>query len=109
VSQRETQHGIGVKVFALAPGAEAQRQVGRIEHVPQPNNVLFMFLSFAQHLIAEVPAQFCRCAQVNLLPVHQCRQLDLDFGQVEVRRARIGLELHHQVDVAVRTRSAFEP
>jgi hypothetical protein len=65
-------------------------------------------LGRSHHLIAEMTAQVARRAQIHAAPAHQGRQLDLDAHHVEERRGGIGLELHQQIDVAVRTCGAFQ-
>src|SRR5688572_8073186 len=62
-----------------------------------------LHLGSPQHLVAEVPAELLRRAQVNLAPSEQSREFCLEFREAEEARRPARLELDQQVDVALGT------
>jgi hypothetical protein len=73
------------------------RSSGFILHLCRPHD-----------LLAEIPAQVPRCAQVQFSSSQQGRQFHLDLGHREQGWFRVGLELDQKVHVALGPAGALQ-
>jgi hypothetical protein len=66
------------------------------------SSACILHLGGAHHLVAEVRAQILRRTQIYLTPAQQGGQIGLHARKAYEPGDRTGLELHQEIDIAVR-------